>query len=92
MHRLNDVIFSVHACICGAAFLIQIAIFDRGSQVVSRTCKWVMSAIVIGVVGTLVSILWGALPLVPLDFLYILGGIKVGITLLKYLPQVNPEP
>ena len=31
--RLNDVVFSVHACLCGVAFLVQIAAYERGSQV-----------------------------------------------------------
>ena len=87
--RLTDVVFALHSCLCGTAFLVQIAIFDRGSQVVSRTCKWVVGAILIGVIGTLVSSLLKKLPLQPLDFLYILGDIKIGITLLKYIPQVT---
>lgn len=128
--RLNDVVFSVHACVCGLAFLVQvslprkqimpaslpftaqcsapqhfiplqlhysnvavlaqIAAYDRGSQALSRTCQRVVAALLLGIGGAMGASMHKAVPLEPLDFLYLLSYIKVGITLMKYTPQVRP--
>ena len=78
--RLNDVFFAVHASLAGAVMLGQIAFYDKGSQTVSATCKYVMAALTVGLMTALGFSLWPAVPWEPLDFFYLLGYIKACIS------------
>ena len=74
--RLNDVFFAVHASLAGAAMLGQIAVYDKGSQTLSMTCKRVMAALAVGLAIAMAVSLWPAVAWEPLDFFYLLGSIK----------------
>jgi cystinosin len=87
----NDVAFAIHALVLSTLWIIQIAWFD-GIQAVRphKTIKYTIYTILFVVTGNLGLVLteihtakfnW-------LDFLYFLSYIKVGITLVKYMPQV----
>jgi hypothetical protein len=95
--RVNDVFFSLHANLMTTIGIIQICRYDRGHQLVSRTCKLLVS-LVIAMAATygaalVVSTQFGAtlpcrLPVSTLGFLYFLSYIKLAMTLIKYIPQV----
>ena len=50
-----------------------------------------VAALLLGIGGALGAALWPGGPLHMLDFLYLLSYLKVGITLMKYTPQVRPS-
>lgn len=84
--QLNDVIFTLHAAFLTAITLIQCCIYERGSQRVSTCCKillslaWLFAFITLFVaVGEKIS--W-------LTYVYCFSYIKLGITLIKYIPQM----
>ena len=92
----NDVAFAVHALVLTIATLGQIAYYDRQRQSIHRP-----SALILHIIGVLLSIiiltpilvLLGDKGLMPwklswLDYLYVLSFVKVGVTLIKYIPQV----
>lgn len=82
----NDVAFAIHALILSAITLFQIAYY-RGSE---RSSPIITIAIV------LISLLCAIVPVMIayyqviswLDYLYMLSYIKIGISLIKYIPQV----
>ena len=74
--RLNDVFFAVHASLAGAALLAQIALYEKGSQTLSTTCKRITAALAVGLLAAMAVSLWPAVPWQPLDFFYLLGYIK----------------
>jgi len=74
--RLNDVFFAVHASLAGAGLLWQIAIYEKGGQTLSTTCKRVMAALAVGLAIAMACSLWPSFPWEPLDFFYLLGYIK----------------
>ncbi|XP_059099030.1 cystinosin homolog [Tigriopus californicus] len=83
--QLNDVIFSLHAVVCCLITMGQCLIYERGHQTVSKTCGLIMAAIGLAIVVSLCLslshvMLW-------LDFLYVCSYAKLGITLIKYVPQ-----
>eukprot|EP00208_Stichococcus_sp_RCC1054_P007514 CAMPEP_0206135104 /NCGR_PEP_ID=MMETSP1473-20131121/468_1 /ASSEMBLY_ACC=CAM_ASM_001109 /TAXON_ID=1461547 /ORGANISM="Stichococcus sp, Strain RCC1054" /LENGTH=342 /DNA_ID=CAMNT_0053526841 /DNA_START=340 /DNA_END=1368 /DNA_ORIENTATION=+ len=86
--RLNDLIFALHASGATLIVVIQCFIYERGGQLLSRTCL-AMAGGILAVCGAL----WAAArsPALhhfqDLDLIYVVGYIKVGITLAKYLPQ-----
>jgi len=85
----NDVAFAVHALCLASVTFFQIGYYNgfRGSSSPSKVILAVsalfVSTILVGplVVLTVKKIEW-------LDYLYLLGNIKVLITLMKYIPQV----
>ena len=81
----NDVAFSVHALVLSAVTLCQIIYYD-GFQMPSRIVGVGMLVLVlfIGLFGILVA----SHRLPGLDLLYVLSYIKMGITIIKYIPQV----
>ncbi|RNE97103.1 cystinosin [Trypanosoma rangeli] len=88
---LNDVVFAVYALACCLVNGVQIIFLDRGSQTLS-----LIVAVLIGVV-CFVVILWvciiagGVRSTVVfnyLDLLYGLSTIKLGTSVVKYLPQL----
>ncbi|XP_076880202.1 cystinosin isoform X2 [Brachyhypopomus gauderio] len=81
----NDVFFSLHALVLTLVYIIQCVIYERGGQRVSRMAMfllavaWTFAFITLFVaVGQKIS--W-------LDYLYYFSYIKLGVTLVKYVPQ-----
>jgi len=83
---VNDVFFGFHAVILTIVHLSQIAIYDRGNQKVS----W-FAIFVIGGSAT-AALIWTFVAAGGhsqwIDVLYYLSYIKLGLTFIKYLPQV----
>ncbi|XP_023699336.2 cystinosin [Paramormyrops kingsleyae] len=81
----NDVFFSLHAVLLTLVYICQCVIYERGGQKVSKV------AIVLLVIGwsfalvTLFLALAGTITW--LEYLYYFSYIKLGVTLVKYIPQ-----
>lgn len=80
----NDVAFSIHAVLLTAITLFQIAIYDRGSQKVSRSCMailsvaWLAIAICVFIAIPKHSWLW---------LVSCFSTMQVIMTVIKYIPQ-----
>ncbi|OQR89961.1 Lysosomal Cystine Transporter (LCT) Family [Achlya hypogyna] len=88
--QINDVFFAFHALAATCITLYQCTIYTRGTQTVSLTC-WVLTAasIVVCAAFYALTLLWPTSELFTLlNFLYLLSYIKLGVTLIKYTPQV----
>jgi len=83
--QANDVFFAIHAVFACAVTIAQCVIFERGSQAVSRGCLGLLGCIAVFVVVILILSLTHVLPW--LDFLQYCSYVKLGITLIKYMPQ-----
>lgn len=85
---LNDVIFTLHAVFITSVTIIQCFIYERGNQRVSNisrvilVCMWLFAIITLVIAaaskGSVIS--W-------LDYVYYFSYIKLGVTLIKYIPQ-----
>ncbi|XP_031265050.1 cystinosin homolog [Pistacia vera] len=81
----NDVAFSIHAVLLTATTLLQVAIYERGVQKVSRislaivSAVWLSAAVCFFVALPNHSWLW---------LINIFNSIQVFMTLIKYTPQV----
>ncbi|KAA3675637.1 cystinosin, partial [Paragonimus westermani] len=82
---LNDVFFAVHGVFIGLVTCVQIAIYERNNQRVSRSCATVLSLTFLYCV--IKSILMVINVNTALDFLSDLSYVKVFITVVKYIPQ-----
>ncbi|XP_068449316.1 cystinosin [Clinocottus analis] len=81
----NDVFFSVHAVLLCLVYISQAAVYERGGQKVSCTAKVLL---LIGWTFALVSLFLAvAKQITWLDYLYYFSYIKLGVTLVKYVPQ-----
>lgn len=83
---INDVFFGFHAVALTIIHIAQIAMYDRGRQKVSWFAIFVISG------ASTAAIIWSILVWRGysqwLDVLYFLSYIKLGLTFIKYLPQV----
>ncbi|KAJ0111369.1 hypothetical protein Patl1_02919 [Pistacia atlantica] len=80
----NDVAFSIHAVLLTVVILLQIAIYERGVQKVSKTSLTIVSAVWL----TAAVCFFVALPSHSwLWLLNIFNSIQVFMTLIKYIPQ-----
>lgn len=88
---LPDVCFALHGCALTVAQIVQCFVYERGDQGLSRPCVGAVAALA----GA--SAAYGAVvafrgrdtgPASWLDFLYWLSVLKLGITTIKYVPQV----
>lgn len=83
--RANDVFFTVHAILLTFITILQCVFYDRGDQKVSFVSKillsgtWLFAAVAL-VVTLFHKITW-------LTYLYYFSYIKIGVTLIKYIPQ-----
>ncbi|XP_059151694.1 cystinosin-like isoform X2 [Physella acuta] len=83
--QLNDVIFTLHAIFVTILTILQCMLYDRGSQRVSKICiilvvgAWLFAGSAL-VVTLTHKITW-------LTYLYYFSYIKLGVTLIKYIPQ-----
>ncbi|XP_005108750.2 cystinosin [Aplysia californica] len=83
--QLNDVIFTLHAVFVTILTIVQCFLYERGDQRVSKICigllvgAWLFAAIAL-IVTLTHTITW-------LTYLYYFSYIKLGVTLIKYMPQ-----
>ncbi|XP_064605192.1 cystinosin-like [Liolophura sinensis] len=83
--QLNDVIFALHALLLTVITISQCFCFERGGQRVSRVCIVILisawSFVLISLFVTIgKKITW-------LEYLYFFSFVKLGVTLIKYVPQ-----
>ena len=89
--ELNDVVFAVYSFVCCVYNSYQIYSFDRGTQQVSKIT-------VAGIVASVsVMLIWSVIVLAgvhttyvfnSLDILYGLSILKLGVSIIKYMPQI----
>ncbi|ETV78321.1 hypothetical protein H257_07907 [Aphanomyces astaci] len=87
--QVNDVFFALHAVFVTLLTYYQSTIYTRGAQVTSGLCKSVVGVSVVAsglffLLGFVVSNEWFS----TLNFLYLLSYVKLGVSLVKYIPQV----
>uniref|UniRef100_A0A8C1X9A2 Cystinosin, lysosomal cystine transporter n=1 Tax=Cyprinus carpio TaxID=7962 RepID=A0A8C1X9A2_CYPCA len=81
----NDVFFSLHAVLLTLVYVCQCAIYERGGQKVSKVA---IGLLVIGWTFAFVSLFVAVAQKISwLDYLYYFSYIKLGVTLVKYIPQ-----
>lgn len=81
----NDVFFSLHAVVLTLVYVCQCAIYERGGQKVSRVA---IGLLVIAWTFALVTLFVAIANKISwLEYLYYFSYIKLGITLVKYVPQ-----
>jgi cystinosin len=82
--QLNDVAFSVHACVLSAVTLAQYTLY--GNLVLSRLSKTIIygAMIGLGILGLQVI----RQDILYLDILYFISAIKMAVSLFKYIPQM----
>lgn len=85
--QINDVFFAIHAVVLTLLTIGQAAVYDRGGQRVSRFCTVLMGIAWIYILVTLTLASLGQLDLAWLNFIDGLTYIKMGVTLIKYIPQ-----
>eukprot|EP00088_Acartia_fossae_P009114 TRINITY_DN14403_c0_g1_i1.p1 TRINITY_DN14403_c0_g1~~TRINITY_DN14403_c0_g1_i1.p1 ORF type:complete len:402 (-),score=58.95 TRINITY_DN14403_c0_g1_i1:157-1362(-) len=83
--QANDVFFAIHAVFACIITIIQCKIYQRGSQRVSRICIGILIVIFLFLGISLICSLAGVLTW--LNLLYFCSYVKLGITLIKYIPQ-----
>ncbi|KAL6469287.1 hypothetical protein MHYP_G00228110 [Metynnis hypsauchen] len=81
----NDVFFSVHALALTLIYICQCTVYERGGQKVSKVAMILLGigwtfAFVTLFVAVAQKITW-------LEYLYYFSYIKLGVTLVKYIPQ-----
>lgn len=84
--QANDVFFTIHAVFACIITIIQCKIYQRGSQRVSRICLGLLAIIFVFLIISLICSASSVLSW--LNFLYFCSYVKLGITLIKYIPQV----
>lgn len=91
--HLNDVIFALHCTLMTAIMAAQALLLDRGGQQLSKLCIAGLAAAT-GMVAVYALVLLScqlsscSTPVSILGLIYIIGSIKIGVTLVKYIPQV----
>ncbi|XP_013777247.1 cystinosin-like [Limulus polyphemus] len=86
--ELNDIVFAVHATCATIITVIQILLYERGEQRVSRIACIFLSCLFLGAAIFLIVIFAGGIHKHPwLSLLYYLSYVKLAITLTKYIPQ-----
>uniref|UniRef100_A0A673X5L0 Cystinosin, lysosomal cystine transporter n=2 Tax=Salmo trutta TaxID=8032 RepID=A0A673X5L0_SALTR len=81
----NDVFFSLHAVVLTLVYICQCAIYEKGGQKVSKVA---IGLLVIGWTFALVTLFVAvANKITWLEYLYYFSYIKLGVTLVKYIPQ-----
>jgi cystinosin len=87
--RFNDVAFAVHAFVLSLMTLWQIGAYDGvGRCIPSFRTRILMGLLGMGmVIGSMVWAIWPH-HFNALDCIYVLSYIKIGITFIKYVPQV----
>eukprot|EP00877_Chromochloris_zofingiensis_P007899 jgi/Chrzof1/3362/Cz12g22110.t1 len=91
--ELNDVMFSLHALLITSFTVIQCFIYERGKQRLSGPSRLLFIVVAVGAFAYGCAIATVACQrchklLNWLSFLYFLSFVKMGITLVKYFPQM----
>lgn len=84
--ELNDVIFTLHATAINLVYILQVIIFRKPGEGMSKVGAASSVSITIGASITLILSIFGVVPW--LDFLYMLSYVKLVLTVVKYIPQV----
>lgn len=80
--QLNDVFFALHAAFVTSITLLQCVVYERGQQRVSRTCCFIT------ITSLLLIIVCYFNCNDRFELLYRISYIKLGVSLVKYIPQV----
>lgn len=84
---LNDVFFAAHAVAITLVTIGQCFIYERGTQ---RVAYWVIFYLVIAwSSASIMFVIVLCNKFSKLDFVYYLSYVKLSITIVKYMPQVN---
>jgi len=84
---INDIFFPVHAVILCLIAIVQCFCYERGTQKISTTCRILVGCFLLLILDRLYLAIFGTVSW--LDWLYFLSMVKIGITLLKYIPQAH---
>ncbi|XP_071952166.1 cystinosin-like [Antedon mediterranea] len=85
---INDVCFTLHAIFITAVTIIQCLIYERGDQRVSNICRALLILAGLFSFITLIITIASKENLISwLDYIYYFSYIKLGVTLIKYIPQ-----
>lgn len=82
----NDVVFALHAVFATLIVIFQIIFYDRGDQRVSLVSTVILTLIWIAYIALAFIVAltnWITL----LTYLYVFSYVKLGITIIKYIPQ-----
>lgn len=83
--QVNDVVFALHAFVATLVTVVQCFIYEKGHQRVSKVCRGLLTVMwLTAIVSVIVA---GSKATTWLIFFDILSGIKLAITLVKYIPQ-----
>ncbi|EDO46894.1 predicted protein, partial [Nematostella vectensis] len=83
--QTNDVFFTLHAIVLTIITGIQACIYERGDQRVSKVCMVLVGGCVLFSVVALFVTIFNEITW--LTYLYYFSYIKIGVTLIKYIPQ-----
>ncbi|XP_052097959.1 cystinosin-like isoform X1 [Mytilus californianus] len=83
--QLNDVIFTIHAVFVTIITIFQCTMYERGGQKLSKVCLLLVTGswlfILVSLFVTVAKVItW-------LTYLYYFSYVKLGVTLIKYVPQ-----
>lgn len=83
--QLNDVIFTIHAVFVTIITIFQCTLYERGGQKLSKVCVLLVTGswlfILVSLFVTVAKVItW-------LTYLYYFSYVKLGVTLIKYVPQ-----
>ena len=84
--KLNDVVFSLHALFAASVITLQVLCYRKTQHKPSQTLK--ISLMLLGVVLFIATAAKVSNNIDWLDLLYLLSGIKVVGSLIKYIPQL----
>lgn len=84
--ELNDVIFTLHATAINFVYILQVLLYRKPGENISKVGAASSGLIIIASGIALILAIFNVLPW--LDFLYILSYVKLVLTVLKYIPQV----
>lgn len=83
--QLNDVIFTLHAVFVTLLTIFQCFIYERGGQRVSKISMILVCGAWLFIIVALVITLFKVITW--LNYLYYFSYVKLGVTLIKYIPQ-----
>lgn len=87
--HLNDIFFAVHAFLITLLTAVQCLVYERGGQRPSKTCVTVIGCIVsFTSIYSLLSLLFPGKLFSWHNLLYVLSFVKLGVSVIKYIPQV----
>ncbi|XP_064482267.1 cystinosin homolog [Ornithodoros turicata] len=86
--QVNDIVFSLHATLATVITAIQCLIYERQNQTISLAARILLGALWLAALIFLLVTVAGVNPYTPwFTFLNFVSGVKLAITLIKYIPQ-----